>query len=63
MGWSIFLGLYRLVEADLHLLGSMELIKCQNVGVGLDLFFTFSNGNSSDICHSIFPVLLTSPLL
>ena len=31
--------------------GSMELIKCQDVAVGLDLFITFSNGDSSDVCH------------
>ena len=47
---------------DLHLLESMELIKCQDVAVGLDLFFAFSNGDSSDVCHSVFPVLLSSLL-
>ena len=32
----------------------MELIKCQDVAVGLDLFFAFSNRDSSDVCHSLF---------
>ena len=35
----------------LHLLGSMELIKFQDVAVGLDLFFAFTNGDASGICH------------
>ena len=30
----------------------MELIKCQDVAVGLDLFFAFSNGDSSDVVIS-----------
>ena len=40
----------------------MELIKCQDVAVGLDLFFVFSNGDSSDVCHSLFSQCY-SPLL
>ena len=29
---------------------------CQDVGVGLNLFFAFSNGDSSNVCHSLrFP--------
>ena len=40
--------------ADLHLLGSMMLIKCQDISVDLDSFFAFSNGDSSNICNSLF---------
>ena len=40
--------------ADLYLLGSIGQIKSQDVGVGLDLFFTFSSGDSSYVCHSLF---------
>ena len=40
--------------ANLLLLVSIGLINCQDVGVGLDLFFTFSNGDSSDVCNSLF---------
>ena len=36
------------------LLGSMELIKCHDVGVSLDLFFAFSNRDSFDVCRSLF---------
>ena len=51
--WDIHLNPLKTI-VDLHLLGSMELIKCQDVAVGLDLFFAFSNGDSSDVCHSLF---------
>ena len=40
--------------ADLHLLGSTGLIKCEDVSVGLDSFFAFSNRGSSYICNSLF---------
>ena len=39
---------------DFHFLGSKGLVKCQDVGVGLDLFYPFSNGDSSDALHSLF---------
>ena len=48
--WDIYINPLKTI-VDLHLLGSMKLIKCQDVAVGLDLFFTFSNGDTSDICH------------
>ena len=48
--WDIHLNPLKTI-VDLHLLGSTELIKCQDVAVGLDLFFAFSNGDSSDVCH------------
>ena len=48
--WDIYINPLKTI-VDLHLLGSMQLIKCQDVAVGLDLFFTFSNGDTSDICH------------
>ena len=37
-----------------YFLGSMGLIKYQDVGVGLEWFFVFSNGDSSDVCDSMF---------
>ena len=40
--------------ANFHFLGSMGLVKCQDVSVGLDSFFAFSNGDSSYICN-FFP--------
>ena len=40
--------------ADLQLLGNMRLVKCHDVGVDLD-FFAFSNGDSFNACHSLFP--------
>ena len=40
--------------ADLHLLESTGLIKYLDIRVGLDLFFTFSNGDSSYVCNSLF---------
>ena len=48
--WDIHLKPLKTI-VDLHFLGSMKLIKCQDVAVGLDLFFAFSNGDSSDVCH------------
>ena len=51
--WDIHLNPLKTI-VDLHLFGGMELIKCQDVAVGLDLFFAFSNGDSSDVCHSLF---------
>ena len=51
--WNVLLDSLKTI-ADLHLLGSMELIKCQKLSVGLDLFFTFSNEDSSYICNSLF---------
>ena len=50
--WDIHLNPLKTI-VNLHLLGSMELIKCQDVDVGLDLFFAFSNGDSSDVCHRL----------
>ena len=47
----------RLSITDLHLLGSKGLIKSQDVSVGLDSFFAFSNGDSN-ICDSVFPGLI-----
>ena len=38
-----------------HLIGSMGLIKCHDVSVGLDSFFAFYDGDSSYICNSLFP--------
>ena len=38
--WDIHLNPLKTI-VDLHLLGSMKLIKCQDVAIGLDLFFTF----------------------
>ena len=60
--WDIHLNPLKTI-VDLHLLGSMELIKCQDVAVGLDLFFAFSNGDSSDVCHSQFFKCYSHPLL
>ena len=51
--WNILFNPLKTI-ADLQLLGSMGQVKCQDVGVGLDLFFAFSNGDSSDVCHSLF---------
>ena len=48
--WDIHLNPHKAI-VDLHLFESMDLIKCQDVAVGLDLFFAFSNGDSSDVCH------------
>ena len=35
--------------ADLHFLGIMGLVKCQDVNIGLDSFFGFTSGNSSHV--------------
>ena len=49
--------------ADFHFLGSMGLIKCQNVCVGPDLLCHFSYADFSYVCHAIFLGQLPSPLL
>ena len=49
--WDVLLNSLK-TTADLHLLGSTGLIKCQDVG--LDSFFAFSDGDSSYICNSLF---------
>ena len=51
--WDILLNSIKTI-ADLHLLGSTGLIKCQDVSVGLDSFFVFSDGDSSYVCNSLF---------
>ena len=38
---------------DLHPLGSVGLVKFQDIRVDLDLLFSCSNGDSSNICHSL----------
>ena len=38
----------------LPLLGILGLIKCQDLGIGLELFFAFSNGDLSHVCHYLF---------
>ena len=43
--WDVLLNSLRTI-ADLHLFGSMGLIKCKDVSVGLDSAFTFSDGYS-----------------
>ena len=50
--WDILLSSLK-TTADLHLIGRMGLIKHQDVRVDLDLFFAFSNGDSSYICNSL----------
>ena len=50
--WNVLLSSLKTI-ADLHLLRSMGLIKCQDVSVGLDLYFAFFNGNSY-VCNSQF---------
>ena len=50
--WDVLLDFLKTI-ADLHLLGSTGLVKCQDVSVGLDSFFAFSNGDSY-ICNSLF---------
>ena len=49
--WDVLLNSLKTI-ADLHLLGSMGLIKCQDVSVGLDLFSqgSFSEFNSDRFC-------------
>ena len=51
--WDILFNPLKTIT-DCHLLESMVLTKCQDERVGLDLFFTFSNCDSSDVCHSLF---------
>ena len=51
--WDILLDPLKTI-ANLHHLGSMRLVKCQDVGIGLDSFFAFSNGDSSYVCNSLF---------
>ena len=43
--WDILLNSLKTI-ANLHLLGSTELIKSQDVSVGLDLMLAFSDGDS-----------------
>ena len=50
--WDILPNPLKII-AYLHLLGCMGLVKCQDVSVGLNLFFVFSNG-SSNVCNSLF---------
>ena len=50
--WDVLLD--TLKKIDIHLFGSTGLIKCQDVSVDLDSFFTFSNEDSSYICNSLF---------
>ena len=50
--WDVLLNSLKTI-ADLHLLGSMGLVKCQDVSVGLDSYFTFSNGDFSEVCNSL----------
>ena len=50
--WDILLNSLKTI-ADLHFLGSIGRIKYQDVSVGLDLFFAFSNGRSY-VCNSLF---------
>ena len=51
--WDILLNPLRTI-ADIHLFGSTLLVKFHDVGVGLYLFFAFSNGVPSNICYSMF---------
>ena len=51
--WDVLLDSLKTI-ADLYLLGAMELIKCQDVSVGLDSFFAISSGNPSYIYYSLF---------
>ena len=50
--WDVMLNSLKTI-AYLHLLGSMRLVKCQDVSVGLDSFLAFSNGDSY-VCNSLF---------
>ena len=58
--WDLLLYSLKTI-ADLHLFGSMGLIKFKDVSVGLDSLFAFSKGDSSYIY--VFPGLMLSPLL
>ena len=51
--WCVQFNSHKTI-VDLQLLGSMGLIKCQNVSVGLDSFLAFSNGDSSYNFNSLF---------
>ena len=59
--WDVLLNPLKTIT-DLHFLGSMGLVKCHNVSVGLDSFFAFSGGDFY-VCNSVFPGLLQSSLL
>ena len=62
--WHILLNSLEIL-AVFHFLRSMRMIKCQDVGVGLDLFFTFFNGDffSSDVCHCFPSAVVISPVV
>ena len=49
--WDVLLNSLKTIAV----LGSTVLIKCQDVSVGLDSLFAFSDGESSYICNSCFP--------
>ena len=51
--WDILFNPLETITA-FHFFGNMRLIKCQNLGVGLDLLLAVSNGDSSEVCHSLF---------
>ena len=51
--WDVMLDPLKTI-ADFHLLGSTRLIKCQDVSVGMDSFFAFSNGDTFYIYNSLF---------
>ena len=41
--------------ADLHLLEDVGLVECEDVGVGFDIFSSFSNYYSFYVCDPLFP--------
>ena len=51
--WDILFNPLKTI-AKFHFFGSMGLIKSLAVGVGLGLFFAFSNGDSSNVCQFLF---------
>ena len=51
--WDVLLNSLKTI-VDLHLFRSLVMIKCQDVSVGLDSFFAFSNGDPSYVCNSLF---------
>ena len=51
--WDVLLNSLKTI-ADLQLLGSTGLVKCQDVSVGLDSLIAFSDGDSFYICNSLF---------
>ena len=51
--WDTLFNLLKIIT-DFHFLGSMGLIKNQDFSVSLDLFSAIFNGDSSDVCHSLF---------